>query len=86
MSLAEDDVTSILKITFHLDPMLVIHKRKIYGLLDFLADLGGVYESLFLLAYFLHFLVTKDILSIKLLEEHYSVTESIPNQKFYDVR
>ena len=52
---------------------MVIHKRKIYGVLDFLADSGGVYGSLFLLGSILHFIVTQDILSIKLLEGHFKV-------------
>ena len=85
-SMVVDDDSSILRIAFYLDSKLVIHKRKIYGLLDFLADSGGVYESLFLLGSFLYFLLSEDILSIKLLEEHYNVTESVPNLKCYDVR
>ena len=49
--------------------------------MDFLADSGGIYESLFLLGSFLHLMVSKGILSIKLLEEHYKIKEIKPNRK-----
>ena len=70
---------------FYLDTKQVIQKRKIYGVMDFLADSGGVYGSLYLLGSFLHFLVSQDALSIKLLEGHFKIIKAKHSRKVQQI-
>ena len=86
VSYDNEDNSHYLRVTFKLGTRQVIHKRKIYGLMDFLADSGGVYGSLFLLGSVLHFIVTQDILNIKLLQGHFKVTSGKLNQNVFDVQ
>ena len=75
------DSLSLLNVRFLMDSKLVIHTRKTYGILEFLGDLGGVYESLFLFGSFLHLIISQDALSIKLLEDHFKIEQELPQQQ-----
>ena len=61
----------LLNIRMNLSSKQVIQHRQTYGILDFLGDSGGLYESVFLIGAFLHFLVSSDTLSIKMLDRHF---------------
>ena len=48
---------------FYLSTKRVIQNRKVYSLMDFLGDSGGLYESIFLIGTFIHFVFSSDNLT-----------------------
>ena len=64
-----------MKNKFYLSTKRVIQNRRVYSFLDFLGDTGGLYESIFLIGNFIHLVFSFNILSVKLLENHFKETK-----------